>query len=70
MTFRIPYGALCATFTFSITRESEQATIKSSGILVIAFILAAADALVGGMFVLGDPALHLVDCLLDIASTS
>jgi multidrug resistance protein MdtO len=60
MTFRIPYGALCATFTFSITRESEQATIKSSGILVIAFILAAADALVGGMLVLGNPTLHLV----------
>src|SRR5579863_9718449 len=60
MTFRLPYGALCAIFTFSITRESEQATIRSSGMLVIAFILAAADALVGAMFVLGDPALHLV----------
>jgi multidrug resistance protein MdtO len=60
MTFRLPYGPLCATFTLSITRESEQATLRSSGILVITFVLAAADALVGGMFVLGDPILRLV----------
>lgn len=60
MTFRLPYGALCATFTLSITRESEQATIRSSGILVIAIVLAAAYALVGGIFVLGDPILRLV----------
>ena len=60
MTFRIPYGALCATYTLQITRESQQATIRSAGILVIAFILATAYALVGGMFVLGDPTLRLV----------
>jgi len=37
MTFRIPFGAYAATYTFLISRESPQATVRSAITEVFAF---------------------------------
>jgi multidrug resistance protein MdtO len=60
MVFRIPYGAQGAVFAFQVSRESQQASIQSAKIIVISFALAAADALLGALIVLGDPGLRVL----------
>src|SRR5499433_2352413 len=60
MTFRIPFGAVGAVFTFLISRESQRATVNSATATVIAFGLATVYVLVGGTFALGYPPLRVL----------
>jgi multidrug resistance protein MdtO len=60
MVFRMPYGAYGAIYAITISRESPQATVKAVKTIVIAFVFAAADVLIGATFFLEDPLWRLL----------
>jgi multidrug resistance protein MdtO len=59
MTFRIPFG-LQAIYAFGISRESPRATVRAVMMASAAFALATGYVIVGAMFAVGDPMLHLL----------
>ena len=60
MTFRIPFGAYAAIYTFLISRESPRETVKSAVSEAIVFVCAALYILVGAMFFVNHPMLRLL----------
>jgi multidrug resistance protein MdtO len=60
MTFRIPFGAYAAIYTFLIARESPRETVKSAVTEVIVFVCAALYILVGAMLFVNHPMLRLL----------
>jgi multidrug resistance protein MdtO len=60
MTFRLPYGAYCAVYAFTISRESTQATLRAAANRAISFSLGAVYVLIGVTFFVSDPLLRLV----------
>src|SRR5713226_1091912 len=59
MTFRIPFGAYAATYTFMISREDPRATVRSAITEVIAFACTVVYTLVGAMLFLNHPVLRV-----------
>ncbi len=59
MTFRIPFGAYAATYTFMISREDPRATVRSAVTEVIAFACTVLYTLVGAMLFLNHPVLRV-----------
>jgi multidrug resistance protein MdtO len=59
MTFRIPFGAYAATYTFMISRESPRATVRSAITEVIAFACTVVYTLVGAILFLNHPVLRV-----------
>jgi multidrug resistance protein MdtO len=59
MTFRIPFGAYAATYTFMVSRESPRATVKSAITEVIAFACTVFYTIVGAMLFLNHPVLRV-----------
>jgi multidrug resistance protein MdtO len=59
MTFRIPFGAYAATYTFMISREDPRATVRSAVTEVIAFACTVVYTLVGAMLFLNHPVLRV-----------
>jgi multidrug resistance protein MdtO len=60
MTFRIPFGAYAAIYTFLISRESPQQTVRSAMTEVTVFVCAALYILVGAMLFVNHPMLRLL----------
>ena len=60
MTFRIPFGAYAAIYTFIISRESSRETVRSAVTEVIIFGCAALYTLVGAMLFVNHPMLRLL----------
>jgi multidrug resistance protein MdtO len=60
MMFRIPFGAYSAIYTFLISRENPQETVKSAVTEVIVFVCAALYILVGAMLFVNHPMLRLL----------
>jgi multidrug resistance protein MdtO len=60
MTFRIPFGAYAAIYTFLISRESPRKTVKSAMTEVLVFVCAAFYILVGAMLFVNHPMLRLL----------
>jgi len=60
MTFRMPYGAYAVIYALIISREDPKTTVKAAKTIVVAFMLAAADVLIGAMMFAGDPMLRLL----------
>ena len=60
MTFRIPYGAYCAIYAFTISRDSAQITVKTAKTRIISYVCGAAYVLIGALFFLDDPMLRFV----------
>jgi multidrug resistance protein MdtO len=60
MTFRIPFGAYAAIYTFLISRESPRQTVKSAVTEVLVFVCAALYILVGAMLFVNHPMLRLL----------
>jgi multidrug resistance protein MdtO len=60
MVFRMPYGAYGAIHAITISRESPQPTVKAVKAVVITFVFAAADVLIGATFFLEDPRWRLL----------
>jgi multidrug resistance protein MdtO len=60
MTFRLPYGAYCAIYALTISRESPQITVKNAARRAVAFMLGAAYIVVGTTWFLDDPLLRLL----------
>ncbi len=60
MTFRIPFGAYAATYTFMISRESPRATVRSAITEVIAFACTVVYTLAGAMLFLNHPVLRVL----------
>src|SRR5260370_8879251 len=60
MTFRIPFGAYAATYTFMISRESPRATVRSAITEVIAFPSTVVNTLAGALRFLNHPILRLL----------
>jgi multidrug resistance protein MdtO len=60
MTFRIPFGAYAAIYTFLISRESPRETVKSAVTEVFVFVCAALYILVGAMLFVNHPMLRLL----------
>jgi multidrug resistance protein MdtO len=60
MTFRLPYGAYCAIYSLTISRESPQMTVKNAATRTLSFVLAAAYVLIGTTFFLDDPLMRLL----------
>jgi multidrug resistance protein MdtO len=60
MTFRIPYGAYCAIYAFTISRDSFQITVRTAATRIISYALGAGIVLVGALFFLDDPVLRFV----------
>jgi multidrug resistance protein MdtO len=60
MIFRMPYGTYAAIYAITISRESPQTTVKAVKTILIAFLFAAADVLIGATFFLEDPLWRLV----------
>jgi multidrug resistance protein MdtO len=52
MTFRIPFGAYCAVYAFTISRESPQITVKIAVTRTLSFALGTIYVLVGAFFLL------------------
>ena len=59
MTFRIPFGAYAATYTFMISREDPRATVRSAVTEVIAFACTVVYTLVGAILFLNHPVLRV-----------
>jgi multidrug resistance protein MdtO len=59
MTFRIPFGAYAATYTFMISRESPRATVRSAITEVIVFACVVLYTLAGAMLFLNHPVLRV-----------
>ena len=60
MTFRIPFGAYAAIYTFLISRESPRQTVKSAMTEVLVFVCAALYVLLGAMLFVNHPMLRLL----------
>jgi multidrug resistance protein MdtO len=60
MIFRLPYGAYCAVYSLSISRESPQMTVKAAVTRMISYSLGAIYVLIGTAFFVDDPLLRLV----------
>jgi multidrug resistance protein MdtO len=60
MTFRIPFGAYAAIYTFLISRESPRQTVTSAMTEVLVFVCAALYILVGAMLFVNHPMLRLL----------
>ena len=60
MTFRIPFGAYAAIYTFLISRESPRQTVASAMTEVIVFVCAALYILVGAMLFVNHPMFRLL----------
>lgn len=60
MTFRLPYGAYCAIYALSISRESTQITLKTAVTRIVAYSLGAVYVLIGATFFVDDPLLRLL----------
>jgi multidrug resistance protein MdtO len=60
MTFRIPFGAYAAIYTFLISRESPRKTVKSAITEVLVFVSAAFYILVGAMLFVNHPMFRLL----------
>ena len=60
MTFRIPFGAYAAIYTFIISRESSRETVRSAMTEVIIFGCATLYTLVGAMLFVNHPMLRLL----------
>ena len=60
MTFRIPFGAYAAIYTFLISRESARQTVTSAMTEVLVFVCAALYILVGAMLFVNHPMLRLL----------
>src|SRR6266404_9935875 len=60
MAFRIPYGVFGAIYALIISREDPRSTVSDVGAIVLAFIFATVDVLVGAMLFAGDPMLRLL----------
>jgi multidrug resistance protein MdtO len=59
-TFRIPYGAYGAIYALTISRENPDATINAVRIILVSYVFAVADVLVGALLFTGDPSLRLI----------
>lgn len=59
MTFRIPFGAYAATYTFMVSRESPQATVRSAITEVFEFACIVVYNLVGAILFLNHPVLRV-----------
>jgi multidrug resistance protein MdtO len=60
MTFRLPYGAYCALYALTISRESTQLTIKTAVTRIVSHSLGAVYVLIGTTFFVDDPDLRLL----------
>jgi multidrug resistance protein MdtO len=60
MIFRLPYGAYCAVYSLSISRESPQMTVKAAVTRMISYSLGAIYVLIGATFFVDDPLLRLL----------
>ena len=60
MTFRLPYGAYCAIYSLSISRESTQMTVKAAVTRIVSYSLGAAYVLIGATFFVDDPLLRVL----------
>jgi multidrug resistance protein MdtO len=60
MTFRIPYGAYGAVYALVISREDPQSTIAAVKIIIVAFVVAAIDVLIGAMLFSGTPLMRML----------
>jgi multidrug resistance protein MdtO len=60
MTFRIPFGAYAAIYTFLISRESPRQTVTSAMTEVVVFVCAALYILVGAMLFVNHPMFRLL----------
>src|SRR5271168_556054 len=60
MTFRLPYGAYCAIYALSISRESTQMTLKTAATRIFSYSLGAAYVLIGATIFVDDPLLRLL----------
>src|SRR5258708_1707899 len=60
MTFRIPYGAYCAIYAFTISRESTQLTVKAAIARIVSYSLGAIYVLIGATVFVDDPLLRLL----------
>jgi multidrug resistance protein MdtO len=60
MTFRIPFGAYAAIYTFLISRESPRQTVRSAMTEVLVFVCAALYILVGAIVFVNHPMLRLL----------
>jgi len=60
MTFRIPFGAYAAIYTFLIPRESPLQTVKSAMTEVLVFACAALYILIGAMLFVNHPMFRLL----------
>src|SRR5271163_1700389 len=60
MTFRIPTGFLGAIFTIFISRENPTATLVSGFRAILAFVIAAAYALITLSMLADDPLTHFL----------
>jgi len=60
MTFRIPFGAYAAIYTFLISRESPRQTVRSAMTEVVVFVCAALYILVGAMMFVNHPMFRLL----------
>jgi multidrug resistance protein MdtO len=60
MTFRLPYGAYCAIYALSISRESTQITVKTAATRIVSYSLGAVYILIGTTFFVDDPLVRLL----------
>jgi multidrug resistance protein MdtO len=60
MTFRLPYGAYCAIYALSISRERTQITVKAAATRVISYSLGAVYVLIGTTLFVDDPLMRLL----------
>ena len=60
MTFRIPYGAYAAIYTFIISRESPRETVKSAITEALAFVCSIVHTLIGAMLFVSHPMMRLL----------
>jgi multidrug resistance protein MdtO len=60
MSFRLPYGAFCAIYAFTISRESTQATLSTAATRVVSYSIGAAYILIGATLFVNDPLLRLL----------
>jgi len=60
MTFRIPFGAYAAIFTFMISRESPRETASSAITAAMMFLCAAVYILLGAMLFLNHPMMRVL----------
>jgi multidrug resistance protein MdtO len=60
MTFRLPYGAYCAVYALSISRENTRTTVKVATTRIVSYSLGAIGVLIGATLFVNDPAVRLL----------